>query len=122
MNWVYHTIEKRPVIAVPDALSTFENRTGDCNEHAMLLAALARASGIPAQIECGLAYLNGRFYYHAWNRLYVGRWITADAAFGQFPADVTHLRLTSGVHHMTDLVTVIGNIRIKTISLVPRNP
>jgi hypothetical protein len=70
MNWVHQNIKKRPVLSLPDALSTLENRVGDCNEHAVLLAALARASGIPARVEAGLVYLNGRFYYHAWNLLY----------------------------------------------------
>ena len=113
--WVYKNIEKRPVLSVPDALSTLENRVGDCNEHAVLLAALARASGIPARIETGLAYLNGRFYYHAWNLLYVGRWITADSAFGQIPADVTHIRFTTGSLKQLDLMGIIGQIKLKVI-------
>ena len=113
--WVYKNIEKRPVISVPDALSTLENRVGDCNEHAVLLAALARASGIPARIETGLAYLNGRFYYHAWNLLYLGRWITADSAFGQIPADVTRIRFTTGSLQQLDLMSIIGRIKLKVI-------
>ena len=113
--WVYKNIEKRPVLSVPDALSTLENRVGDCNEHAVLLAALARASGIPARIETGLAYLNGRFYYHAWNLLYLGRWITADSVFNQIPADVTHVRFTTGSLKQLDLMSIIGKIKLKVI-------
>lgn len=113
--WVYKNIEKRPVLSVPDALSTLENRVGDCNEHAVLLAALARASGIPARVETGLAYLNGRFYYHAWNLLYLGRWITADSAFDQLPADVTHIRFTTGSLKQLDLMSIIGKVKLKVI-------
>ena len=113
--WVYKNIEKRPVLSVPDALSTLENRVGDCNEHAVLLAALARASGIPTRIETGLAYLNGRFYYHAWNLLYLGRWITADSAFNQLPADVTHIRFTTGSLKQLDLMSIIGKVKLKVI-------
>jgi len=113
--WVYKNIEKRPVLSVPDALSTLENRVGDCNEHAVLLAALARASGIPARIETGLAYLNGRFYYHAWNLLYLGRWITADSVFNQIPADVTHVRFTTGSLKQLDLMSIIGKIKLTVI-------
>jgi len=113
MEWVHLNIEKRPVLSVPDALSTLENRMGDCNEHAMLLAALARAAGIPVRVEAGLAYMKGRFYYHAWNLLFLGRWVTADAVFGQLPADVTHLRLVTGsMQQQLDLAAVIGNITI----------
>jgi hypothetical protein len=113
MEWVHLNIEKRPVLSVPDALSTLENRMGDCNEHAMLLAALARAAGIPARVEAGLVYMKGRFYYHAWNLLFLGRWVTVDALFGQLPADVTHLRLVTGsMQQQLDLAGVIGNITI----------
>ncbi|MBS3758158.1 MAG: lasso peptide biosynthesis protein [Desulfobacterales bacterium] len=116
VSWVYENIEKRPVISIPDAHATLKSRMGDCNEHAMLLAALARAAGIPAEIEAGLVYLNGRFYYHAWNRIYVGKWITADAVFGQIPADATHIRLVSGApERQLDLMPVIGRIQLSIL-------
>jgi hypothetical protein len=116
VDWIHLNIEKRPVLSLPDALSTLENRMGDCNEHAMLLAALARAAGIPARVEAGLVYLRGRFYYHAWNLLFLGRWITVDALFGQLPADVTHLRLVTGsTQQQLDLAGVIGKITIEIL-------
>jgi hypothetical protein len=115
MNWVHQNIKKRPVLSLPDALSTLENRVGDCNEHAVLMAALARAAGIPARVEAGLVYLNGRFYYHAWNLLYLGRWITADALFGQMPSDVTHIRFTTGAQQQLDLMGIIGRVKLKVI-------
>ena len=115
LDWVYRNIEKRPVVSVPDALTTLENRVGDCNEHAVLLAALARSAGLPTRIETGLVYLDGRFYYHAWNLLFVGRWITADAVFGQMPADVTHIRFATGSQQQFDLMGVIGKVRIEAL-------
>jgi hypothetical protein len=117
IEWIQVNIEKRPVLSLPDALSTLENRMGDCNEHAMLMAALARAAGIPARVEAGLVYMKGRFYYHAWNLLFLGRWITVDAIFGQLPADVTHLRLVTGsMQQQLDLAGVIGQITIEVIT------
>ena len=114
--WVNKNIEKRPVLSVPNALETLNNRVGDCNEHAVLLAALARAAGIPAQVEVGLVYQRGRFYYHAWNVLFIGAWITADAVMGQMPADVTHIRFTRGdVDQQVDLIGVIGKVQIKIL-------
>jgi hypothetical protein len=118
--WVYDTIEKRPVLSVPSAVETLRQGQGDCNEHAVLLAALARAAGIPAQVEAGLVYLNGRFYYHAWNALFLGRWITADALMNQLPADVTHVRLVRGepVGQM-DLLGTIGNLSLSIRETTP---
>ena len=117
MRWVNKNIEKRPVLSLPDALATLTNKVGDCNEHAVLLAALSRAAAIPARIEAGLVYLNGRFYYHAWNLLYIGKWITADATFGQLPADVTHIRFSSGrLQQQLDIMNVIGRVKLKILS------
>ena len=116
-TWIRQHIDRRPVLSLPDALATFENRMGDCNEHAMLLAAMARAAGIPARLEAGLVYLNGRFYYHAWNALYLGGWITVDSLFDQMPADVTHIRLTSGAHKLPlNIMAVIGRINIQVLN------
>jgi transglutaminase-like putative cysteine protease len=116
IRWVHEKIEKRPVLSVPSALETLQNGVGDCNEHAVLLAALARASGIPSQVEAGLVYQRGRFYYHAWNILYLDRWITADAVMGQFPADVTHIRFVRGTERQVDLIRIIGNIQLEILS------
>jgi hypothetical protein len=116
MTWVHKNIEKRPVLSLPDALATLMNKVGDCNEHAVLLAAIARAAGIPARIEAGLVYLNGRFYYHAWNLLYLGKWITADSTLGQLPADVTHIRFSNNAMQQLDIMKVIGKVRLKIIA------
>jgi hypothetical protein len=116
VKWINDNIEKRPVISLPDALSTIQNRAGDCNEHAVLMAALSRAAGVPAKIEAGLVYLNGRFYYHAWNLLYLGRWISVDPLFGQIPADATHIRFSSGEpKEQLALVGIIGKVKLKVI-------
>ena len=119
LGWVHANLEKRPVFSLPDALTTLESGVGDCNEHAVLVAALARACGIPARIETGLVYLKGRFYYHAWNLLYLGRWITVDAVYNQIPADVTHLRLATGIQQQVDLISTIGNLNISVIQAGP---
>ncbi len=119
IDWTHDAIEKRPVLSMPDAISTLDNRMGDCNEHAMLLAALARAAGVPARVASGLFYQDGRFYYHAWNLLYVGKWVSADAAFGQFPADVTHIRFALGEQgEQVALMGMMGKIGVEVLEVV----
>ena len=119
--WVHRNLQKRPVLSVPNALETLENRVGDCNEHAILLAALARAAGIPADVEAGVVYQSGRFFYHAWNVLYLrewGGWATADAVLGQMPADVTHLRFVRGdAGRQLDLVGLIGRLKLDILEM-----
>jgi len=119
--WVHKNLEKRPVLSVPNALETLENRIGDCNEHAVLLTALARAAGIPAEVEAGVVYIRGRFFYHAWNVLYLrdwGGWVTADAVLRQMPADVTHLRFVRGeADRQLDLVGLIGRLKLEILEM-----
>ncbi len=116
INWIQQNIKKQPVLSLPDALSTLKNRIGDCNEHAVLAAALLRAAGIPARVESGLVYMDGRFYYHAWNRMYLGKWITADSVFGQIPADVTHIRFSIGAQEaQVDLLSLLGRVSVEVV-------
>ncbi|MBW2171028.1 MAG: transglutaminase domain-containing protein [Deltaproteobacteria bacterium] len=116
LDWVYQSLEKRATVSVPNALDTLKTRAGDCNEHAMLLAALLRASGIPAKVCVGLVYTRGRFYYHAWNELYLGGWITADALMGQMPADVTHIKFVEGaLDRQAEMLRVIGQVKLTVL-------
>jgi Transglutaminase-like superfamily len=118
VEWMQANIAKRPVLSLPDAVTTLDKRMGDCNEHAVLMAALARAAGYPAQVEAGLVYQKGRFFYHAWNRIYIGRWITVDALFGQIPTDVTHIRFTRGnAHEQLDILPLLGKLQIRVLEM-----
>ena len=121
LAWIHKNIEKRPVLSVPGALETLDGRVGDCNEHAVLMAALTRAAGIPSEVEAGLVYLRGRFYYHAWNILFLrekGGWVTADSVFGQMPADVTHIRFVrGGADRQLDLVGLIGRVKLEILEM-----
>jgi len=116
MTWVYKNVEKRPVISVPSALEVLKNRAGDCNEHAVLLTGLLRASGIPARVCVGIVYARGRFYYHAWTEGYLGRWVSMDAALNQMPADATHVKLVEGgLNRQVDIIGLIGKIKLEVV-------
>lgn len=87
-------------IGYASALEVARTRRGDCTEYAVLLAALARAEGIPTRVVSGLAYA-GRaagalrvFVPHAWTQAWIhGRWQSFDAALGQF--DSGHIALAT---------------------------
>jgi len=114
VEWVYNSLEKRPVINVPSAVEVLKTRVGDCNEHAVLLTALLRAAKIPARECVGLVYANGRFFYHAWTEAYLGRWISMDATLNQMPTDATHIKLVhGGLERQTDIIALIGKLRLK---------
>ena len=115
-SWIYQNLEKRPTLSIPHALAVYEMRAGDCNEHSVLFAALARAVGIPTRIAAGLLYTEGRFYYHAWNEVYLGEWIAVDPLMNQVPADPTHVRLVTGeLDRQVELVRALGRLSIKVL-------
>ena len=69
---------------------------GDCTEHAVLLAALCRARGIPARVAIGLVYYPRArgFAYHMWNEVWIAdRWIPLDGTLGQGGIGAAHLKL-----------------------------
>jgi hypothetical protein len=120
VDWIYENINKKPVFSFPSALETLKNREGDCNEHAVLAAALFRAVGIPSKVCVGLIYKNGRFFYHAWNEVYLGKWVPIDTTLGQFPVDAGHVVLFYGNVNkhikLTNLILNLKEIRIMKFS------
>jgi hypothetical protein len=96
LDWVAANVEREPSLTIPSARDVLRARRGDCNEHAVLVAALLRAAGVPARIVAGIAYADDGFYYHAWNEVWLDGWISADAVFEQMPVDATHVKLLEG--------------------------
>jgi len=96
MHWVNRQMTK--VVSEPRPLSAREVlrvKRGDCTEHAVLLAGLAQAVGLPARMVAGLAYDAKAYHYHAWNELYVGEWIEMDPTWGQETVDAGHLQVAA---------------------------
>jgi hypothetical protein len=115
-QWVYDSLQKRNTFGIPSALQVLHARVGDCNEHAQLYVALARAAGIPARVDAGLAYIDGKFYYHAWPEVFLGDWVAVDPTFGQFPADAAHLRFTiGGLGRQAEMIRLMGRLQIKVL-------
>ncbi len=117
LAWVHENLEKLPTLSVPNAVEVLKTRQGDCNEHAVLFAALARAAGIPTKICAGILYMEGRFYYHAWNEVFLGQWFSLDSLLGQFPADATHIKFVEGeLESQAKLVSLMGNLKVEILA------
>ncbi len=121
LQWIEENIAKEAIDGFT-AIDVLRERRAECQGHAYLLAALARASGIPARIVNGIAYSEAHrgFLYHTWNELWIGGgWRPVDATFGQAHADATHLKLLEG-EAAADLMPLAGLIgRIRVVSLAP---
>lgn len=117
LTWTYTALDKEPTVGVPTALEALSSKKGDCNEHAVLFTALARAAGIPSRVAAGVVYMEGAFYYHAWAEVWLGQWVAVDPVLNQFPADATHIKFIQGgpEEHMA-LLKIIGQVRMEVIS------
>ncbi len=91
---VFRYIDKKSFgVAFATAAEVCRDRAGDCSEHAVLLAALARAEGIPSRVAMGLTYVGGIFGGHAWTEVWIdGRWIALDGTNGLGSVDAAHIR------------------------------
>jgi hypothetical protein len=78
------------------AAGTLRAGSGSPDGKARLLATLARMSRIPARVVTGVAVTKGGNFGHAWVELWTGAWVAADPTYGQFPASVSLVRLTTG--------------------------
>ena len=99
-----HMSEEPNYSGYATGLEAYNSRQGDCTEHALLLATLARAARIPARVVFGLAYTNERFLGrkyvfvpHAWVQAWTGeRWESYDSGLGEFSAGYIALGLSNG--------------------------
>lgn len=119
--WMDAHIEKVAVDSF-SALDVLESGRAECQGHAYLYAALARAAGVPTRVVNGIVYSEefGGFLFHSWNESWIdGRWLPVDATFGQVGADAARLRLVNG-ELMSDLLPLlewVGRIRVREVEV-----
>jgi transglutaminase-like putative cysteine protease len=127
-EWVYKNIDRKNFkVAFATASEVARNFSGDCTEHAVLAAALCRASNVPARVAIGLVYVKDKdsFGYHMWNEVYVnGRWVALDPSWDQTAVDATHIKLcdsslngVSPFNAFLPLLQVMGKLEIEPLEL-----
>lgn len=80
-----------------DADEILETKEGVCRDHAILMAAILKAAGIPTKLVAGLVYFDGGFYYHAWVEVWDGdRWYGIDSTRQDRFLTATHIKTAEG--------------------------
>lgn len=117
-HWVFTHLRKVPTASIPNALQALAMGEGDCNEHAVLFAALARAIGLPARVVAGTVYVDESFLYHAWNEVWLGSgWISLDTTLDQMPVDASHMKLLEGgPESHAALLPLLGRLSVDVIA------
>ncbi|MFI4892271.1 MAG: transglutaminase family protein [Phycisphaerales bacterium JB058] len=127
-----HIDEKNLGVGMGSASEVARTCTGDCTEHATLLAALLRVHGIPSRVVSGLVYVNNFegaeeiFGYHMWTQAWVNldgnwQWVDYDATLGPYGRfDATHIALSVSAmqdnetnNSMIALVPLLGRLQIE---------
>ncbi len=106
-KWVHDNMRPSSSIGFATASQVARDLEGDCRQHAMLMAALCRAAGVPARTALGLVYVDddGKkpvLGFHMWTEVWVqGQWLGLDAVWGQGGVDPGHLKIAD--HSWQDL-------------------
>jgi hypothetical protein len=113
---LYLTIPRVPQTRLITAMDVFKTPAGGSNENTILFTAFTRAGGLPTRMVGGMVYLKGYFYYHAWPEVWFNGWVPVDSAMGQFPADVTHIRLIEGdIDELASLGEILRDVKIEIV-------
>jgi hypothetical protein len=113
-------------VGFASAAEVFQSRQGDCTEHAVLLAALARARKIPARVAMGLVYSpNNAFYYHMWTEVYInGIWYPLDSTLGRGGIAADHLKMAvsnlQGAGALAGVIPILralGKLKIEVVEV-----
>ncbi|HVP11872.1 MAG TPA: transglutaminase-like domain-containing protein, partial [Phycisphaerae bacterium] len=123
-------------VGFASASEVVRTRKGDCSEHAVLLAAMARAAGLPARGVSGIVQIppgslapgeGGSFGYHMWTQVNIdGQWVDIDAALRQTDCDATHVALAlmplndEGLGgSIISMLPLLGRLQMEIISVEP---
>lgn len=134
---VYSLLNRKDLSAgFATASEVVRTRTGDCTEHAVLLAAALRAAGIPSRVASGLVYADrfagerDVFAFHMWTQALLDTtdgqvWVDLDATLpSQVPFDATHILLGTddlnggiGSRAMSMTGALLGRLQISVESI-----
>ena len=99
-QWVARNMNNNFTTAFAPASEVARTLSGDCTEHAVLVAAMCRSVGIPSRAAIGMIYMNDDrrrlkgFGFHMWPEVYVNqRWVAIDSSWDQTEVDATHIKL-----------------------------
>jgi transglutaminase-like putative cysteine protease len=126
-KWVYQNLaDKNFTTTFASAAEVARNLEGDCTEHAVLLAALARARGIPSRVAIGLVYMqrSQTFGYHMWTEVFVhGGWYAVDGTLGRGGIGALHIKMADSslggvsiVETFLPVFQVLGKTSIEVVS------
>lgn len=115
-------------VAFGSASDAFRSRSGDCTEHAVLLAAGFRLAGLPSRVATGLVHApaagfeHGAFAWHMWTQVLIdGVWWDYDATrrnrfdAGHLLVSTSSLEGGTGERALSEMLLLLGRMRVEAI-------
>jgi hypothetical protein len=106
--WTFQNLRKNPInMGIATASSAIAHGEGDALEHAVVLAGLCRAVGIPSRLVGGLLISSKVAHSHVWTEVWAGGWMPLDAT-QEDPIDAMRIRFAESDlnEHCPDAVLV----------------
>jgi transglutaminase-like putative cysteine protease len=129
-RWVRDNVkDKNFSTLMASAAEVAEKLSGDCTEHACLLAAMLRSRGVPARVVVGLMYVprDSAFGGHMWTEAFLnGVWVPLDGVLGQGRVGADHIKfLASGLDDeagdgfaaFVPVVSALGQMKIEVLEV-----
>lgn len=130
-RWVSDNLKQKNFSTLlASAAEVAKDLSGDCTEHAVLLAAMCRARGIPSRVVVGLVYVRSlaSFGGHMWTEVFVrGQWVPLDATLGRGGIAADHIKFADSsfaddgdsapLTAFLPLVSVLGKLKIEVRSV-----
>jgi transglutaminase-like putative cysteine protease len=126
-HWIWENLKKKNFSTLlASAAEVAKDLQGDCTEHAVLLAAMCRARGIPSRVAVGLVYVPSlsSFGGHMWTEVFEkGTWIPLDATLGKGGIAADHIKFADSSFSDDDdstpitaflpMVSALGKMKIE---------
>ncbi|MBS0266238.1 MAG: transglutaminase domain-containing protein [Planctomycetes bacterium] len=130
-KWVADNLKNKNFSTLlASAAEVAKTLSGDCTEHAVLLAAMCRTQQIPSRVAVGLVYVPtlSSFGGHMWTEVYIrGVWVPLDATLGRGVVAADHIKFAdtsfsdegeaTAVTSFLPLVSALGKMKIEVQSV-----
>ncbi len=115
-RWVGRRIRLDPG-GFATASRTLAAGRGTADGMVRLFVSMARLAGIPARVIRGVVLVPEGALAHSWAEVWIGQWVAADPAFGQFPAEGARVGVGVGERSRpVDLVPILASARFLPIT------
>ncbi len=124
-----YVVDKNFSTAMATAAEVAKSKSGDCTEHAVLLAAMLRSANIPSRVAIGFVYSpqHQAFVGHMWTEAWISEvWVPLDATLGKGGTSCGHITIstssladegTTPAAEFLPMIHLLGRTKIEIVDI-----